>query len=64
MNKDGVGVSPAAVRDAVRNPVRVVYQTDRATFKYIGATANVVLDERGRVVTAWARSRDAWRGPR
>ena len=64
MNKNGVGVSPAAVRDAVRSPARVTYQPDRDTFKYVGGAAVVVLDQRGRVVTAWPISRAGWRGPR
>jgi hypothetical protein len=64
MNKNGVGVSPSAVRDAVRDPIRVTYQPDRDTFRYLGATAVVVLDQRGRVVTAWPISRAGWRGAR
>ena len=64
MNKDGAGVSPAAVRDAVRNPTLVEYQQKNDTYIYVGRDATVVLDTSGRLVTAYATSRAGWRGPR
>ena len=64
MNKNGVGVSPAAVRDAVRDPSLVEYQSNNDTWLYVGKDATIVLNPRGMVVTAWANSRAGWRGPR
>ena len=40
MNKDGVGVSPAAVRDAVRYPTLVEYQAKNDTYIYVGSNAD------------------------
>ena len=64
MNKNGVGVSPVAIRDAVRNPHLVEYQPSNGTWLFVGQHANVALNARGLVVTAWATSRAGHRGPR
>lgn len=60
ISHDGVGVSPAAILDAVRNPIRIVPQAERKV-RYVGEKAAVVLNDAGRVVTTWARSRTGWR---
>ena len=58
--RDGVGVADEALIDAVSNPVEVVQQTN-GTVRYVGANAEVVLNENMEVVTAWATSRTGWR---
>ena len=64
MNKDGVGVSPAAVRDAVRYPTLVEYQAKKTPTTTSAATRRVVLDQAGLLVTAWRLLEAGWRGPR
>ena len=49
----GVGVSNAAVSDAVTNPLEVTPQLD-GKLKYVGSDAVVILNSEGKVVTAWA----------
>lgn len=60
----GRGVSPAAIVNAVRNPVNVVNQAANGTTKYVGNSATVILNNTGRVVTAWARNLSGVRGGR
>ena len=55
----GKGVNARAMLDAVKNPKKVVEQANGTT-KYIGKKATVVLNEEGKVVTTWGKSR----GPR
>ena len=45
-------VSPGAILDALTNPLRIRPRPNGST-QYIGVGATVVLDERGRIVTAW-----------
>lgn len=59
MGREGVGVSDAAIQDAVRDPEKVIYQ--QGTVKYVGANAIVVLNPAGQVVTAWATNRSGYR---
>ena len=60
ISHDGVGVSPSAMIDAVKNPISIVEQSG-GRFRYIGQNAAVVLSRTGRVVTTWARNRAGWR---
>jgi hypothetical protein len=48
----GRGVHPAAILDAVRNPTKIIKQAGGTT-KYVGANGTVVLNQEGKVVTAW-----------
>ena len=60
ISREGVGVAPKAILDAVRNPIRTVQQTG-GRIKYIGKDAVVILNEKGRVITTWARNRLGFR---
>jgi hypothetical protein len=60
----GIGVSPAAIINAVREPVNVVQQAANNTVKYVGKNATVVLNNTGKVVTTWARNIFGTRGGR
>lgn len=59
--RDGHGVSPAAMLDAVKTPLSSVRDVARATTKYVGQNASVVLNDAGGVVTTWARNSSGWR---
>jgi len=62
--RDGHGVNDAAAHDAVNNPVKPPqYRPDQygGTYRFTGKDAIVNLNEKGEVVTAWARSRAGWR---
>jgi hypothetical protein len=59
MSRDGVGVGTKAILDAVRNPSKVIEQSDGA-MKYVGANATVILNKAGEVVTTWARNASGW----
>jgi RHS repeat-associated protein len=64
IGRNGVGVKPSAILDAVRNPVNVVTKTDklgRISTQYRGAQSTVVLNEIGKVVSCWAKSSKYWR---
>jgi RHS repeat-associated protein len=54
------GVSVRAINNAVRQPVRIVEQSNGTT-QYIGRHATVVLNSSGRVVTMWANSSSGYR---
>jgi RHS repeat-associated protein len=60
ISRNGVGVSPSAVLDAVRNPSAVVEQASGAV-EYVGESATVILNQAGKVITAWARGRSGVR---
>lgn len=48
------GVSPAAIRDAVANPLKLRPRANGTT-QYVGRDATVVLNPAGEVVTVWPR---------
>ena len=60
ISRDGRGVAGWAILDAVTNPTRTVQQA-RGAILYIGASARVVLNAAGEVVTVIATSSKAWR---
>ncbi|TNC23746.1 hypothetical protein [Amycolatopsis alkalitolerans] len=62
--RDGHGVSDAAAKDAVDNPVKPPkYRPDQygGAYRFTGKDAVVNLNQEGKVVTAWARSKAGWR---
>ncbi len=50
----GIGVNNKSILDAVNKPIDVINQSGGRT-KYIGQNASVVLNQNGRVITAWPR---------
>jgi hypothetical protein len=60
ISRDGVGVSPSAINDAVSNPISVAEQTG-GKLKYTGQNAAVILSSTGRVISTWARNSAGWR---
>jgi hypothetical protein len=64
--RDGHGVNDSALRDAVEHPIGPPeYAQDQygGNYTYVGKDATVILSKDGRVITAWANSRDGWRNP-
>ncbi len=61
MGRDGVGVHPQAILGSVRSPKAIIFQRDRGTIRYEGASAVVVTNLRGEIVTTWPRSSSAHR---
>ncbi len=62
---NGLGVSPSAILDAVRNPMKIVEKTDdfgRHSVQYKGIGSTVVINDEGKIVSCWARSSKFWRG--
>ena len=59
MGRNGIGVAPSAILDAVRNPQKVVEKIDdlgRVSFQYRGSMGTVVLNLDGEIVSCWAKS--------
>jgi len=48
------GVSPAAILDAVNNPIKILPQLN-GTIRYVGRDAVVVLNPAGGIVTLWGQ---------
>jgi hypothetical protein len=61
--RDGHGVSDRAIDDAVENPLKPPQAQPNGTYKYEGTDAVVILNERGELVTTWARNSNGWRQP-
>jgi len=61
IGREGVGVAPRAILDAVKNPQRVIQKT-RGITEYVGEAARVRLNEAGKVVTVIPTSRQRFRG--
>ncbi len=64
IGRNGVGVKPSAILDAVRNPTNVVTKIDdfgRISTQYRGSQSTVVLNEAGKVISCWAKSSKYWR---
>jgi RHS repeat-associated protein len=61
ISREGVGVAPRAIYDAVNNPLKVVPQGNGTTM-YVGSDATVVLNESGQVVTTWPNNSSGFRG--
>jgi hypothetical protein len=62
----GIGVRRDALEDAFNNPVRdverVVDDHGRVSYRYTGENATVVVNERGDVITGWAKKSTATAG--
>ncbi|MDT5051297.1 MAG: hypothetical protein QOD88_3696 [Mycobacterium sp.] len=64
--RDGHGVNDNAMQDAVEHPIGPPeYSPDQygGNYTYVGKDATVILSKDGKVITAWANSRDGWRNP-
>jgi hypothetical protein len=54
------------MQDAVEHPIGPPeYSPDQygGNYTYVGKDATVILSKDGKVITAWANSRDGWRNP-
>jgi len=60
ISREGVGVSPRAILDAVRNPQRILQRPGGIT-EYVGEAARVRLNEAGEVVTVIPRGSQGFR---
>ena len=63
IGRDGVGVSPRAMLDAIRNPLSITKRSGGIT-QYKGRHAVVRMNAHGQVVTTWARGKAGFRIPR
>lgn len=64
--RDGHGVNDRALQDAVEHPIGPPqYAQDQygGNYTYVGKDATVILSKDGKVITAWANSREGWRNP-
>ncbi|QOI98956.1 MAG: RHS repeat-associated core domain-containing protein [Phycisphaeraceae bacterium] len=60
--REGVGVKPGAILDAVQNPKQIIQQAG-ARIKYVGQNATVVTNANGKIITTWAHNSDSLRVP-
>ena len=59
ITRDGIGVTPKAILDAVNNPTKVTSKIDnfgRHSTQYKGRMATVVLNADMKIVSCWAKS--------
>ena len=59
MGRNGIGVNPEAILDAVKNPKKTVEKIDefgRYSIQYRGRMATTVLNQEGKIVSCWAKS--------
>lgn len=56
----GKGVASWAINSAVKNPTKITNKSNGTT-RYENSNAVVVLNQNGKVVTTWAKTRQAWR---
>lgn len=63
MGREGVGVAPKAILDAVRDPLKVVPQEGRGTTMFVGRDAIVILNKEGKIVTTWPNGAAGVRSP-
>jgi hypothetical protein len=61
MCRNGVGVHPKAILDAVKQPKAVIFQRSRGTIRYEGDNAIVITNLQGKIVSAWHRNRSGYR---
>ncbi len=61
LNRDGVGVSDAAMQEALTH--QGIPNPQRGSIVYTGEHAAVILNEDGDIITTWATDREGWRHP-
>jgi hypothetical protein len=57
ISRGGVGVSNQAILSTLRNPTTAYSNIANQTTRYVGQNATVVLNQNGRLVTAWGSPR-------
>jgi len=57
ISRGGVGVSNQAILSTLRNPTTAYSNIANQTTRYVGPNSTVVLNQNGRLVTAWGRPR-------
>ncbi|MCM2480250.1 hypothetical protein G4L37_12575 [Serpentinimonas maccroryi] len=57
ISREGVGVNNRAILSTLRNPTTAFSDISNRTTRFIGPNATVVLNQSGRLVTAWGRAR-------
>lgn len=57
MRNEGKGVHPAAIVDAVKNPQRIIQQT-QGRIKYVGKDATVIVNQNGKIITTYGKPRN------
>ena len=57
ISRGGVGVSNQAILSTLRNPTTAYSNIANQTTRYVGLNSTVVLNQSGRLVTAWGRPR-------
>ena len=57
ISRSGVGVSNQAMLSTLRNPSTAYSNIANRTTRYVGSNATVIVNQSGRVVTAWGRPR-------
>ena len=57
ISRGGVGVSNQAILSTLRNPTTAYSNIANQTTRYVGPNATVVLNQNGRLVTAWGSRR-------
>ena len=62
IGREGAGVKPGAILDAVNNPKQVIHQTG-GRIKYVGQNATVVTNAEGKVITTWPHGSEGVRVP-
>jgi hypothetical protein len=62
IGREGAGVKPGAILDAVKNPKQVIQQTG-GRIKYVGQNATVVTNAEGKVITTWPHGSEGLRVP-
>jgi len=53
----GRGIKPSQILDAVRGgeAITIIDNLGRVSFRFVGPAATVVLNEAGKIITAWAK---------
>jgi hypothetical protein len=57
ISRGGVGVSNRAILSTLRNPTTIYSDIARKTTRFEGPEATVVLNQNGKLVTAWGKPR-------
>lgn len=60
ISHDGFGVNQVSILNTLKNPTNITLQINGA-YKFVGPKAIVVLNEAGKIVTTYPKTREAWR---